>query len=94
MTKKELFEKYRINKTHNAWDDQIDNWESIEIYRIMHNGELPSSDDHSVKWITDFLDKTNDIEFMKELMKRRGWGSLYLTAKRMVYKLSDQILKS
>ena len=93
MTKKELFKKYSIDKSHNVWDNQIDNWMSVEIYRVMHNGELPPEKDTSVKWITDFLDKTNDMKFMADLMKRDDWGSLYLTAKRMVYKLADQILK-
>ena len=93
MTKQELFKKYSIDESHKEWDNSIDNWMSVEIYRVMHDGKLPLQNDMSVKWITDFLDKTKDMKFMAELMKRRDWGSLYLTAKRMVYKLSDQLIK-
>lgn len=91
MTKKELFKKYSIDESHSKWEEGIDNWMSVEIYRIMHNGNLPH-DDLSVKWITEFMDKTNDSIFMMELMKRHDWGSLYLTAKRMIYRFSEQIL--
>ena len=92
MTKDELFNKYFIDETHNVWD-VIDSWASVEIYRVMHNGNLPPKDDTSVKWITDFLDKTNDPRFMIELRKRNDWGSLYLTAKRMVFMFSNELLK-
>jgi hypothetical protein len=95
MTKKELFKKYSINESHNVWDDQIDNWMSIEVYRIMHDGNLPSQDDLSVEWVTDFLDKMkNDFEWWaKTIMIRKDWGSLFLTSKRMVYILADKILE-
>jgi len=94
MTKDELFKKYSIDESHNKWESNIDNWMSVEIYRVMHNGQLPPHDDDSVKWITDFLDKTKDMKFMVELMKREDWGSLYLTAKRMIYKLANNILNN
>jgi len=93
MTKKGLFEKYSIDESHNKWENEIDNWMSVEIYRIMHDGNLPAENDSSITWVTKFLDKTKDMKFMVELMNRKDWGSLYLTAKRMVYKFSDQILK-
>ena len=94
MTKQELFEKYSINETHNVWE-ATDNWMSVEIYRVMHNGELPPQNDTSVKWITDFLDKQEDVGWwVKNVMSRKDWGSLYLTAKRMVYSLSDHILNA
>jgi len=35
---------------------------SVEVYRIMHNGNLPSQDDLSVMWVCDFLDKQKDID--------------------------------
>lgn len=93
MTKKELFKKYSINESHSAWDNRIDNWISVELYRIMHDGNLPPSDDKSVDYITDYLDKVlNDDKFAAKMMKRKDFGSLFLTAKRMVYSLSDQIL--
>lgn len=85
MTKQQLFEKYNIDESHNLWDPNIDSWASIEIYRIMHNGNLPVPGNTSVKWVTDFLDKRNDMNWwMKNVMSRRDWGSLYLTAKRMI----------
>jgi len=92
MSKKELFKKYNIDESHNIWESMIDNWMSVEIYRIMHNGELPPGNDLSVDWVLSFLDKQNDMEWWtKNVMCRDDWGSLYLTAKRMVYKFADQL---
>lgn len=93
MTKQELFKKYSIEEKHNVWES-IDSWMSIEIYRLMHNGNLPPEGDASTKWILEFLDKIkNDVPWsVKYVMSRSDWGSLYLTAKRMIYKLSDEIL--
>ena len=49
----------------------------------------------SVKYINDFLDKCNDTDYGIKLMgKREDFGSLYLTAKRMVYNLSVKICKN
>lgn len=95
MNKTELFKKYSIDESHSKWDDGIDNWMSIEVYRIMHNGSLPPQGDRSVKWIIEFLDKQNDMAWwVKNVMSREDWGSLYLTAKRMVYRLADNLLKT
>ena len=94
MTKEELFEKYSINESHATWDNLIDNWISVELYRIMHDGNLPPSGDMSVDYITDYLDKVlDDIEFAKKMMARKDFGSLFLTAKRMVCSLWEPILK-
>lgn len=90
MTKEDLFKKYTIDETHNIWNEQIDNWMSIEIYRIMHDGNLPMENDLTVLWIPAFLDRIH--RFDKEIIKRTDFGNLYLTAKRMIYKFSDQIL--
>ena len=95
MTKQELFKKYNIDVTHSEWDNSIDNWMSVELYRVMHNGNLPSQNDDSVKWVTEFLDKVkSDIKFFAKLRQRQpdDFGSLFLTAKRMVYSLCDQII--
>jgi len=95
MTKQELFKKYSINESHSEWDNSIDNWMSVELYRVMHDGNLPPQNDTSVKWITDFLDKVkSDMKFFAKLRKRQpdDFGSLFLTAKRMVYSLCDQII--
>lgn len=94
MNKQQLFEKYSINETHNVWET-TDNWMSVELYRIMHDGNLPPQNDTSVKWITDFLDKVkSDMKFFSKLRQRQpdDFGSLFLTAKRMVYSLADQIV--
>ena len=48
MTKKELFKKYKIDESHSEWDNQVDEWMSVELYRVMHDGKLPG-DDMSVK---------------------------------------------
>lgn len=93
MTKEQLFEKYNINESHSKWDNSIDNWYSIEVYRIIHGGKLPNND-LSVKWIVDFLDKQKDmVWWSKNVMSQPNWGSLYLTAKRMAYRHCSDILK-
>jgi len=95
MTKEELFKKYNIEESHSKWDDKVDNWMSVEVFRLMHDGELPKQDDTSVMWVCDFLDKfRSDGRFKKKIMSRGDWGSLYLTAKRMVYSFSEEILKA
>lgn len=88
--KQELFKKYSIDESHSEWSNNIDNWFSIEVYRVMHNGELPTMEDKTVKFVTDFLDKANsDAKWFFGLADN---GSLYLTAKRMVYRYADLIL--
>ena len=94
VSKKDLFLTYNIDETRNIWKS-IDNWMSVEIYRLLHNGNLPPQDDLSIKWVLDFLNKSvNDKAWwIQNVMSRDDWGSLYLTAKRMVYTLSDKLLE-
>ena len=94
MTKEELFHKYNIDDSHANWDESIDNRMSVEIYRIMHNGELPPPDDKTCKWVLDFLDKAkSDIKWWAEnVMVRKDWGSLFLTAKRLAHSLHMQLI--
>lgn len=93
MTKEQLFKKYNINESHNTWDNSIDNWMSIEIYRLIRKNELPPENDSSVQWIIEFLDKKDDMDWWtKNVMSRPDWGSLYLTAKRMVYQFADKLI--
>lgn len=94
MTKQELFKKYSIDESHREWSPVIDNWMSVEVYRVMHDGKLPDRTDMSTKYIMEFYDKFHsDKIFMVEIMKRQDWGSLYLTTKRMIYRYADMILK-
>ncbi|CAB4132357.1 hypothetical protein UFOVP253_9 [uncultured Caudovirales phage] len=90
MSKDELFKKYKIDQSHATWDDAVDNWFSIEIYRRMHDEQLPPPDDESIAWVLDFLDKTNDAKYFFSLDNP---GSHFLTAKRMVHRHADAILK-
>lgn len=90
MTKQELFAKYNISEGHKQWDNAIDNWFSVEIYRQTHNGNMPPPDDTSVAWVLDFIDKTNDAEYFFSLQNP---GSHFTTAHRMVYRHAEQILK-
>jgi hypothetical protein len=92
MSKQELFKKYSIDESHSEWSNKIDNWNSVEVYRIMHGGKLPESEDHSIEWVTEFLDKQKDMPWWVEnVMSKPNWGSIYLTAKRMVYRYSEQL---
>ncbi|MEO8236349.1 MAG: hypothetical protein ABI549_13100 [Flavobacterium sp.] len=94
ITIEQLFEKYSINESHSQWNDKIDNWISIEIFRIMHNGRLPTEKDFSPVYILDFLKKKNsDFKWWtEEIMTCDDWGSLYLTSKRMLYRNAYSIL--
>ena len=94
MTKSELFKKYSINESHNIWES-VDSWASIEIHRLMHGGELPTDKDKSILWLLDFLDKPKkDMKWWaNNVLIRDNWGSLFLTAKRMLYILSDKELE-
>ena len=95
MTKEQLFKKYSINESHSKWDNQIDNWISVEIFRLMHEGRLPNEKDIGSKYVINFLDKLmKKKDYAFELItQREDFGSLYLTAKRMIYRFSDNILK-
>jgi hypothetical protein len=90
MTKQELFAKYHISEGHKVWEPAIDNWFSVEIYRVMHNGELPPPNDSNILYVLDFIDKTNDPKFFFGLPNA---GNLYTTAHRMIYRYADEILK-
>ena len=90
MTKAELFTKYKIAGGHNTWDDAVDNWFSVEIYRRTHNEQLPPPEDTSIAWVLEFLEMTKDAEYFFSL---KNPGSHFTTALRMVYKFADEILK-
>lgn len=89
MTRQELFAKYHVNEGHEVWKPAIDNWFSVEIYRVMHDGNLPKPDDASILYVLDFLDRTKDSKFFFGLDNP---GSYFTTAHRMVYRYADQIL--
>lgn len=93
--KDDLFNHYGITQEHAAWSDSIDNWVSVEIFRIMHDGRLPTKEDTSSKYILDFLEHGKSVSqfWIKNVMSKSDWGSYYLTAKRMVYKYQELILK-
>lgn len=92
MTKKQLFKLYRIeNLTLFSHWTANDKHYSIELYRLMHDGALPKDGDTSFLHVLEFLDKASkDIVWLHSI---EDWGSLWLTAKRMVYKFSDMILE-
>lgn len=90
MTKEQLFAKYKIDRSHATWDNAVDSWFFVEIYRRMHDEQLPSPEDTSVGWILDFLEKTKDPQYFFNLDNP---GSHFLTAKRMVYRYADEILR-
>ncbi len=68
MTKEQLFKKYSINESHNVWQNEVDNWMSVEVYRIMHDGKLPDPDDTDVNYVTEFLDKT----FLQKFLQKKN----------------------
>jgi len=89
MTDKEIIEKYKLDKNyHSVWDNMVDNWMSVEIYRIIFD-KLPNEKGakkiSSKKLAIMFLDKM-DKNPSKIMSSYENWGSLFLTAKRMLYK--------
>jgi hypothetical protein len=93
MDRQKLFEKYVIDETHEAWDPAIDNWMSVEIYKFVR-GELPPPDDMDATFVCEFLDRRHDLEWWaKNVMTLPNWGSMFLTAKRMIYAHCDTILE-
>lgn len=90
ITKADLFAKYKISKGHEQWDNAIDNWFSVEIYRRMHDEQLPQPDDLSIAWVCDFIDKTKDPAYFFGLDNP---GSHFTTALRMVYRHADAIVE-
>lgn len=90
ITKADLFAKYKISKGHEQWQPEVDNWFSVEIYRRMHNEQLPPPDDLSIAWVCDFIDKTKDPKYFFSLDNP---GSHFTTALRMVYRHADAIVE-
>lgn len=92
---KDIFQKYGINDSHSEWNPSIDNWVSVEVYRVMHDGNLPEPDNLDMQYVLDFLDKCDHEEgYFPHLMETRtDAGSLYLTARRMVYRYKDYLPK-
>jgi hypothetical protein len=90
ITKNQLFTKYGIGKGHEQWNNIIDNWYSVEIYRRTHDEQLPPRDDISAAWVCDFIDKTEDAEYYYSL---NNPGCYFHTAKRMVYRYADAIVE-
>lgn len=97
MTQKELFKKYGIDESHNAWSI-TDSRYAIDIFRFMHN-RLPNDNDTTLKYIIEFTDQMHAKKggVLPRLIKfcdknNLNWGSFYLTAKRMIYKFSNEII--
>lgn len=91
MTKEEFYEKYDISEEHNKWES-IDDWVSVEIYRAMHDGELPPREMKSYLWMTEFYDRIGTLWFIKEIMSKPNWGSYVTTCKRLIYHHQHLIL--
>ena len=91
MSKEELFSKYGVSAGHNRWDNTVDNWFSVEIFRETHNGDMSKTDDIDPLYVLDFLDKTKDAKYFFGLTNP---GSMFTTAHRMVYRYADQILEA
>lgn len=86
MKKKEIMKKYNLDESHANWQPEIDNWYSVEAFR-MQTGMLPNEKGapDSLQTMMDFLDNK---ELHVKLLKERGteFGSMYLSAKRFLFK--------
>ncbi len=94
MTKEELFKKYNIDESHNRWEPLVDNWHSVEVYRAVNDGQLPPPDGNvgDGLYVLKFLDECQDSNFFLSLPGHKR-GSMYLTAKRFVYRHADALVK-
>jgi len=90
MTEQQLIEKYHLTEEHGQWTP-TDDWMSVEIFKIIHN-RLPNKRDQGFGFAIKFLDRMDKQQFRNTVMEREDWGSLYLTAKRMVYRHRHQII--
>ena len=93
MIKEEIMKKYNLDKSHSVWQSHIDNWHSIEAFKEQ-TGMLPNSDNapDEMQTMMDFLDN-KDLQM--KLLKERGieFGSMYLSAKRLLYMCLNKELK-
>jgi hypothetical protein len=92
-TKQQLFNKYKVDESHSSWL-QMDNFISVDLYRIMNNGNLPEND-NNLLYVLEFLDNMADVIKAKEYMIKypNYWGSYYMIAKKMIYRYHETILE-
>jgi hypothetical protein len=91
MTKEQLFKKYSIDDSHSKWTS-TDSFVSVDIFRLMFNRLPTDEEEDSALYILEFLDKSKAEWWVKNVMVLPNWGSLFLTAKRMVYMFADNII--
>lgn len=92
-TKQGLFKKYGINESHATWEN-IDSWMAVELFRLM-NDRLPNDADNDFIYAMEFLYRVKSDEiFFRKFFSNVHFGSLYLTAKKIIYRFSDDILKN
>lgn len=93
MNKKELFEKYDLNKSHNVDVNEIDSRLLIQLH-VNEKGELPPEDDNGL-WVLDFLQKCkDDVRFMRRLFIEQNLGGMHNAAKNYVYRHADSLLSA
>lgn len=88
IAKEEQLKKYNLDESHNTWEPMIDNWMSVEVARQVLGGALPEPGD-SRNFAQLFLDDKDLVQ--KTIFDHENGGSVYLTAKRMMYR---SIMKS
>ncbi|KAB8153406.1 hypothetical protein EZY14_009240 [Kordia sp. TARA_039_SRF] len=92
----DLLECFKVNQVHHfIWKDAIDNHNSVELYRIMHGGNLPNSNDKSVDWIIELMNKQeDDFQWWADrMMSRSDFEGLFMTLKRMIYCHAEDLIK-
>ena len=94
-----LLKKYHLDESHGIWNSLVDNWLSVEVWRKVHNGELPPQDvtieeaeEEALKTPMAFLDNK---KLHKKMLKQDAldFGRHYLTAKRMLYSAIQKIVE-
>ena len=84
MTKNIIFKELKIDESHNEWQENIDNWYSVEALKEQ-TGILPNGEYNELENMIDFL-RNKNLHF--RLIRTRGneFGSMYLSAKRFIYR--------
>jgi hypothetical protein len=87
INRDEILRELNIDQKHNIWEHNVDNWASVEVFKEM-TGKLPEPGmDHDAE-MQVYIDFLRDKPRQMRLLRERGleFGSMYLTAKRFLYR--------
>lgn len=84
-TQELICKRYHLNESHATWQPEIDNWYSVEAFRLQA-GRLPTEGDSTQQVLMDFLDNKALHSRLLQEHHPLEFGSIYLSAKRALYR--------